>query len=457
MLLSKGKEMLQKMLETKTRAEVLQLLPVTAGAKKGGSRSSRVLKVSQVLKAAGFAAKMKKKLQQKKAGGTEDKKKLKPSLKKKPSLKLKPSALKKKEKKAAQKKEKGKTKKTAAQKGKTKKKGLGAMLKKAETTAKKKAAAKEELVSVGEVMVELEKENAVDAWQDAVKILVASEKAGIFSYGKEGLVQPADWKAEEPEVAVNLQPGVHSLPRVCLKELQPWKKAAKIKPFTALSRAAVQRMMNRCGLQSLEDEEGDKVQLHNGSGDWLLDQHIDLGWELMKWGLALEMDAVQMVAPNLLQSFMEIAGAWSSEASAADTEKAAMQQSNRRKHLQKLMQAELCFLPIYCSSHWTLLTVKNGKDGLKVEYRDSLKPSSTTSRSKAAACLKELLPEAEFPSNQGLENAATQPAGSAKCGTYVLQWMEQSCREWSGEKPTSLGWPDWRRWSKLLQTLCSLL
>ena len=145
---------------------------------------------------------------------------------------------------------------------------------------------KEELVSVGEVMVELEKENAVDTWQDAVKILVASEKAGFFSYGKEGLVQPADWKAEGPEVAVNLQPGVHSLPRVCLKELQPWKKAAKIKPFTALSRAAMQR----CGLQSLEDEEGDKVQLHDGSGDWLLDQHIDLGWELMKWGLILETD-----------------------------------------------------------------------------------------------------------------------------------------------------------------------
>ncbi|CAE8634053.1 unnamed protein product [Polarella glacialis] len=451
-LMQISKEKFRVMMQTMTRKEAIQSL-LTAGGKKKKTKVQKQQKQMMKSNVKGkFMTKVKASL--KKDPSSVEKKpcaKKKPSLKNKPSVKNKPSAMQKNN---------NKNMKKAMQKGEGaygggKWKQLKKLWKNSETGKRKllnswleKQQQKMLKENGAEAREELEEElRFAEADTEGVSVFVVHESAGREYFGRQGILKEARFGGEgEPEVSLHFNPGVWSCLLKHTVEVEQVKKTRKLKGFNEVSRVMLQSWLWDCGLKLEPEDPGDDVTVSSQGGDWLLDQHLNVGWELLKFGAGLQESAVQYVPPDLLQAWMHL----ETEGAHPDADEefllrlAAVQENRRKVIVQKLDKAAVVLMPVYCSQHWTLVVVQKVGDEVLVEYRDSLQTASEESWQAAAKALK-VLKGWELPRRC---NTAVQPPGSALCGAFVLFWMEQVCRKLCLNEPAcSMGWPNAALWS----------
>ena len=479
-LMQKSKEKFRVMMQTMTRKEAIQSL-LTAGGKKKKTKVQKQQKQMMKSNVKGkFMTKVKASL--KKDPSSVEKKpcaKKKPSLKNKPSVKNKPCA---KTKPSLKNKPSVKNKPSAMQKNNIKhmkrdmKKGEGAygggkwkqlkkLWKNSETGKRKllnswleKQQQKMLKENGAEAREELEEElRFAEADTEGVSVFVVHESAGREYFGRQGILKEARFGGEgEPEVSLHFNPGVWSCLLKHTVEVEQVKKTRKLKGFNEVSRVMLQSWLWDCGLKLEPEDPGDDVKVSSQGGDWLLDQHLNVGWELLKFGAGLQESAVQYVPPDLLQAWMHL----ETEGAHPDADEefllrlAAVQENRRKVIVQKLDKAAVVLMPVYCSQHWTLVVVQKVGDEVLVEYRDSLQTASEASWQAAAKALK-VLKGWELPRRC---NTAVQPPGSALCGAFVLFWMEQVCRKLCLNEPAcSMGWPNAALWSARTWTVSKML
>ena len=309
-----------------------------------------------------------------------------------------------------------------------------------------------------EAREELEEElRFAEADTEGVSVFVVHESAGREYFGRQGILKEARFGGEgEPEVSLHFNPGVWSCLLKHTVEVEQVKKTRKLKGFNEVSRVMLQSWLWDCGLKLEPEDPGDDVKVSSQGGDWLLDQHLNVGWELLKFGAGLQESAVQYVPPDLLQAWMRL----ETEGAHPDADEefllrlAAVQENRRKVIVQKLDKAAVVLMPVYCSQHWTLVVVQKVGDEVLVEYRDSLQTASEESWQAAAKALK-VLKGWELPRRC---NTAVQPPGSALCGAFVLFWMEQVCRKLCLNEPAcSMGWPNAALWSARTWTVSKML
>ena len=226
--------------------------------------------------------------------------------------------------------------------------------------------------------------------------------------------------------------------------------------LNAATRSLQQSWLQHSGLQSIDEEVlGDEVVLPSEDGSWLLDQHLNAGWQYIKWGLKLQKEDAECVPADLVRNFMKILlKGPHDDATPEEVGQMVESQAGRKKVMQEMLKAKLTLVPIYCSDHWTLIVLKNTAEGKVVEYRGSLKVESAACRNYSSRFLQEIS-ELELPARC---NAAMQPTGTGQCGSFVLHWMEQACRnECKNEVHSSAGWPTNEVWGGRLKTLMKML
>ncbi|CAE8706526.1 unnamed protein product [Polarella glacialis] len=432
-LMQKSKEKFRVMMQTMTRK-------VKASLKKDPSSMEKKP-----------CAKKKPSLKNKPSVKSKPCAKTKPSLKNKPSVKNKPSAMQKnniKHMKRDMKKGEGayaggkwkQLKKMWKNSEKGKRKLLNSWLEKQQQKMLKEIGA--------EAREELEEElRFAEADTEGVSVFVVHESAGREYFGRQGILKEARFGGEgEPEVSLHFNPGVWSCLVKHTVEVEQVKKTRKLKGFNEVSRVMLQSWLWDCGLKLEPEDPGDDVTVSSQGGYWLLDQHLNVGWELLKFGAGLQESAVQYVPPDLLQAWIHL----ETEGAHPDADEefllrlAAVQENRRKVIVQKLDNAAVVLMPVYCSQHWTLVVVQKVGDEVLVEYRDSLQTASEASWQAAAKALK-VLKGWELPRRC---NTAVQPPGSALCGAFVLFWREQVCRKLCLNEPAcSMGWPNAALWS----------
>ena len=216
-------------------------------------------------------------------------------------------------------------------------------------------------------------------------------------------------------------------------------------------------MLTRSVVTEMIDEEvvGDEVEVPPEDGSWLIDQRLNVGWQYIKWGLKLQKEDAECMPADLVRNFMRILLEGPHEnATPEEIGQMVESQAGRKKVTQEMLKAKLTLVPIYCSDHWTPIVLKNTAEGKVVEYRDSLKVESAACRNYASRFLQEMK-ELELPARC---NAAMQPAKTGQCGSFVLHWMEQVCRNvCKNEVHSSAGWPTNEVWGARLKTLMKML
>ncbi|CAE8629532.1 unnamed protein product [Polarella glacialis] len=441
-LMQKSKEKFRVMMQTMTRKEAIQSL-LTAGGKKKKTKVQKQQKQMMKSNVKGkFMTKVKASL--KKDPSSVEKKpcaKKKPSLKNKPSVKNKPCA---KTKPSLKNKPSVKNKPSAMQKNNNKN--------------RKKAMQKGEGAYGGGKWKQLKK-----MWKNSEKgkrtklLNLWLEKQQQKMLKEQGILKEARFGGEgEPEVSLHFNPGAWSCLLKHTVEVEQVKKTRKLKGFNEVSRVMLQSWLWDCGLKLEPEDPGDDVTVSSQGGDWLLDQHLNVGWELLKFGAGLQESAVQYVPPDLLQAWMHL----ETEGAHPDADEeflrrlAAVQENRRKVIVQKLDKAAVVLMPVYCSQHWTLVVAQKVGDEVLVEYRDSLQTASEESWQAAAKALK-ALKGWELPRRC---NTAAQPPGSALCGAFALFWMEQVCRKLCLNEPAcSMGWPNAALWSARTCTVSKML
>ncbi|CAE8743180.1 unnamed protein product [Polarella glacialis] len=442
-LMQKSKEKFRVMMQTMTRKEAIQSL-LTAGGKKKKTKVQKQQKQMMKSNVKGkFMTKVKASL--KKDPSSVEKK---PCAKKKPSQKNKPSV---KNKRRSIWRRKVEAVEEIVEESETgKRKLLNSWLEKQQQKMLKENGA--------EAREELEEElRFAEADTEGVSVFVVHESAGREYFGRQGILKEARFGGEgEPEVSLHFNPGVWSCLLKHTVEVEQGKKTRKLKGFNEVSRVMLQSWLWDCGLKLEPEDPGDDVTVSSQGGDWLLDQRLNVGWELLKFGAGLQESAVQYVPPDLLQAWMHL----ETEGAHPDADEefllrlAAVQENRRKVIVQKLDKAAVVLMPVYCSQHWTLVVVQKVGDEVLVEYRDSLKTASEESWQAAAKALK-VLKGWELPRRC---NTAVQPPGSALCGAFVLFWMEQVCRKQCLNEPAcSMGWPNAALWSARTWTVSKML
>jgi hypothetical protein len=219
-------------------------------------------------------------------------------------------------------------------------------------------------------------------------------------------------------------------------------------------RNLMQKWLRECGMRCDDDFWGaHHVQIPNQDGSVLLEQHINVAWKYMEWGLQLK--GAECVPPDLLSTFMKcLLEGPPEDADAEFIQNMEKAQAERKKLLMKMLEAKLCLVPVYCCNHWTLVVVKNTPEGIQIKYRDSLSKACRVCKLYAGRAVKELV-GLEMPDRC---NAAMQEPGSGMCGTYVLQWMEMECRSAClNEVWSSAGWPKPHVWGDRVYNLMSMM
>jgi len=265
-LLQKGREMLAEKLKTMSRQEAL----------------------AEMVCRAGTSLKKKKNLKTKPSAKTKPSLKNKPSLKKKPSFTLKPSL---------KSKPSTKLKKSFVMKAKAK------MLQKEIL----KKAAKADIEDFKMEATEMKGNHL----QIGAFVLVADEKAGTMLYSKTGILKSIK---ENNLASVDFAPafGIVQLKLEYLisgkgSKDKEWKAFEFLKPMTNLS-----KNIKEGWLKLIQDE----IFQPHADGAWLLDQHLTVAMEYLKFGLNLKADEVSYVDPTCSKIFWQVAH----EADLADLE-----------------------------------------------------------------------------------------------------------------------------------------
>jgi hypothetical protein len=202
----------------------------------------------------------------------------------------------------------------------------------------------------------------------------------------------------------------------------PWKR------LNSVTRAQKAEMLEASGcLFGAEKAPEKTVLVTSDKTSWLEDQSLDFGFETLKWNFpSKDGHRWAWVSPTLSLRWMMV-------------EAAEAQEQCLRAVMEQLKDAELVFLPIFSSDHWVLLVLAMKDEKISsVRYYDSLTKASASCRKTAAQALLQLRHAEELPPRH---NCATQPAGSALCGFFVLSFAEAEVRELMGEGPAVLGWP----------------
>ena len=227
-------------------------------------------------------------------------------------------------------------------------------------------------------------------------------------------------------------------------------KDAKWLPFrTLLKMTNLTKALKEKWLQLISDDLLDP----NADGSWLLDQHIVVGIEFLRFGLNLKPEELALVEPTVSNIFYKVAH----EADLENLEELQATQANRLAALNDAFRREvkLIVAPICVKDHWTLLAVLQTDKKAEVSYFDSLSVPDAANLQLAAFLLKEIRPD--LKTELQLANAAKQPSGTAVCGCFVMFWIEQKCRQMKGESPCSMGWPEAKTWSDRIKKLMKAL
>ena len=133
-------------------------------------------------------------------------------------------------------------------------------------------------------------------------VLVADEKAGPMLYNKTGALKSIK---EDNVASVDFSPAF-GIVQVNLKYLIGAKgsKDAVFKPFKPLQpMTLLAKGIKESWLSMIEDE----IFQPHADGSWLLDQHLTVAMEFLKFGLHLKPEEVSYVEPTVSKLFFQVA------------------------------------------------------------------------------------------------------------------------------------------------------
>ena len=176
----------------------------------------------------------------------------------------------------------------------------------------------------------------------------------------------------------------------------------------------------------------------HGKSENILDQHIKLGWLLLKWRLGFselsnlddpfairyptpESLAVSVIDPVLSSLYFQAIkdGTESTEKRVNELRMAIL------SHFKE--GSKLILVPIWAPGHWTLLSLSKDAEGepYQIRYRDSLQELSQECFQRAQLLLSLAEVPAELPDRC---NKKWQPSGEGVCGYFVLAYMEHEVK-----------------------------
>ena len=278
------------------------------------------------------------------------------------------------------------------------------------------------------------------------EVVIVSEAAGRLSFGKHGKLThgstPATYICVTDSGAYQVEPEWVEIKTSKAKVLKvKWPK------WTQLSKRDLSLMLSQLSCNP-EDEVGLSPK------EWSIhtvipcpkeipemeDQHLWLGWALLRWcfdkaNVALpEVLGVHCVDPILSKLILE------NDGNPAQLE--GFKEGIKKSWPQ---HCKLLLVPVHSQLHWTLLAAQRAGPGQPITWRryDSLSKEHEESHPQQIF-MGQLL---------DLSNIATQPVGSNACGCYVLHYMEEGLRLFRGEWPSV--WPEdgWKDWKLRLVTI----
>ena len=283
--------------------------------------------------------------------------------------------------------------------------------------------------------------------------MVVSEAAGRLSFGKHGKLTHGSTPALYICVTDS---GAYQVEPEWVEIKSPKAEVLRVKwpKWTQLSKRDLSLMLSQLSCNP-EDEVG------LGPKEWSIhtvlpcpkeipeveDQHLWLGWALLRWcfdkaNVALpDVLGVHCVDPILSKLILENDG---------NPEQLEGLSEGIKKSWSQ--QCKLLLVPVYSEFHWTLLAAQRAGPGQPITWRryDSLSKEHEESHPQQILMGTLLDPDFNLPP---LSNIATQPVGSNACGCYVLHYMEQELRLFRGEWPSV--WPEdgWKDWKLRLATI----
>jgi len=194
-----------------------------------------------------------------------------------------------------------------------------------------------------------------------------------------------------------------------------------------LTRTLKVNLLTDCGLLTVG---GEILELVPSTGKFNTSSlHLDLWSHFVVE--QLKATGVAVLSPELTNICLNGLGG-------GETEDPTRTQIRKEHLLQMHREATLTLAGVHCDGHWSLLAIEK-KDGLQVRWRDSLTNEPESSRTEGLKLLQFLEPTCtELPPRC---NRAVQVVGSAACGFFVANWIEQEVRHLGGESFCSMGWP----------------
>ena len=343
--MKQGKKDLQELLQKHNRKEILQgMVPSAGGSKLGSFAAKMKLSLSGLLKPGPVHTKAAAKKAAAKTAAAK-----KPAAEK--VAPKKPAALETAEQESAADAEHKSSKKHGG-KGKLQKKASKKALEKGEKNKALKKALNllEADTEVPASAPATAPAAASAAGEEKQRVQVASELAGEPYYGRMGVVAMQAWRGGAETLHVDLQPGVQSFRREFL-QVPSLLPSLKMKTMQSLSRADKQKLLREAALKTLGDDLGDDLRMPLADGSWLLDQHMSLGWQYMKWSLpGLEKAEITCIRADVVQAFTALADPTTELQGLGDAEWlhcASQMQEQRKAFLQQELQKDLIFVPIY--------------------------------------------------------------------------------------------------------------
>ena len=279
------------------------------------------------------------------------------------------------------------------------------------------------------------------------EVVIVSEAAGRLSFGKHGKLThgstPATYICVTDSGAYQVEPEWVEIKSSKAKVLKvKWPK------WTQLSKRDLSLMLSQLSCNP-EDEVGLSPK------EWSIhtvipcpkeipemeDQHLWLGWALLRWcfdkaNVALpDVLGVHCVDPILSKLILK-----------NDGNPEQLEGFKEGIKISWSQHCKLLLVPVYSQFHWTLLAAQRAGPGKPITWRryDSLSKEHEESHPQQIFMGQLLDPDFTLPP---LSNIATQPVGSNACGCYVLHYIEEELRVFRGEWPSVWpggGWKDWK-------------
>eukprot|EP00438_Fugacium_kawagutii_P005359 Skav207096 [mRNA] locus=scaffold2123:25752:29784:+ [translate_table: standard] len=288
-----------------------------------------------------------------------------------------------------------------------------------------------------------------------LEVVVTSEAAGRVSFGKKGKLTH---KTSAGMFTLFAETGTYQVKADWLEVQDPSAKVPVGWPkWTQLSKRDARLMLSQIfanpldqiGLSVVEWEYQKLLQCPLNVNE-LEDQHVWLGWLLLRWKhLKAKEEDLETQGIMCLDPVLSHVLAVQDVESYAQNLKEAIKQSFHSA-------IKLLLVPVYSNEHWTLLVAqrKEGDPALTWRRYDTL--SQEHAESHAAQVTLGTLFDSSFQLPQ-LQNLCKQPKGSNACGGFVLHYMELEIKLFKGEVPELWPTDGWKAWKQRLQTAAQKL